>query len=54
MKKRKVLIIDDEKAIRETLGQILSDEGYAVSAVGSGEEGLRRLLVALGHLPQEP
>jgi two-component system nitrogen regulation response regulator NtrX len=44
MKKRKVLIIDDEKAIRETLGQILNDEGYAVTAVGSGEEGLRRIL----------
>ena len=44
MKKRKVLIIDDEKAIRETLGQILGDEGYAVTTVGSGEEGLRRIL----------
>ncbi len=44
MKKRRVLVIDDEKAIRETLSAILSDEGYAVTAVASGEEGLRRLL----------
>jgi two-component system nitrogen regulation response regulator NtrX len=44
MKKRKVLVIDDEKAIRETLAAVLSDEGYAVTAVGSGEEGLRRIL----------
>ncbi len=44
MKKRRVLVIDDEKAIRETLSAILADEGYAVTAVESGEEGLRRLV----------
>ncbi|MGH9399091.1 MAG: sigma-54-dependent transcriptional regulator, partial [Thermoanaerobaculia bacterium] len=44
MKKRRVLVIDDEKAIRETLSEVLSDEGYAVTPVASGEEGLRRLL----------
>ena len=44
MKKRRVLVIDDEKAIRETLSEILSDENYLVTAVASGEEGLRRLL----------
>jgi two-component system nitrogen regulation response regulator NtrX len=43
MKKRRILVIDDEKAIRETLSQILADEGYAVTAIESGEEGLRRL-----------
>ncbi|HEY3169498.1 MAG TPA: sigma-54 dependent transcriptional regulator [Thermoanaerobaculia bacterium] len=44
MKKRRVLVIDDEKAIRETLSEILTDEGYAVTAVESGEDGLRRFL----------
>ena len=44
MKKRRVLVIDDEGAVRETLSQILADEGYAVTSVDSGEEGLRRLL----------
>jgi two-component system, NtrC family, nitrogen regulation response regulator NtrX len=44
MKRRRVLVIDDEKAIRETLSEILSDEGYLVTAIESGEEGLRRLL----------
>ncbi len=44
MKKRRVLVIDDEKAIRETLSAILTDEGYAVTAVESGEDGLRRFL----------
>ena len=43
MKKRRILVIDDEKAIRETLSEILADEGYAVTAIGSGEEGLKRL-----------
>ena len=43
MKKRRVLVIDDEKAIRETLSEILTDEGYAVTPIESGEEGLRRL-----------
>ena len=44
MKKRRVLVIDDERSVRETLSEILTDEGYAVTAVASGEEGLRRLL----------
>ncbi|MGH9365553.1 MAG: sigma-54-dependent transcriptional regulator [Thermoanaerobaculia bacterium] len=44
MKKRRVLVIDDEKAIRETLSEVLSDEGYLVTSVPTGEEGLRRLV----------
>lgn len=44
MKKRHVLVIDDEKAIRETLSEVLCDEGYLVTSVPTGEEGLRRLL----------
>jgi two-component system, NtrC family, nitrogen regulation response regulator NtrX len=43
MKKRRVLVIDDERSIRETLSEILTDEGYAVTAIESGEEGLKRL-----------
>ncbi|MEN8007179.1 MAG: sigma-54 dependent transcriptional regulator [Candidatus Krumholzibacteriota bacterium] len=35
-----VLVIDDEIAIRETLEQILSYEGYEVKKAGSGAEGL--------------
>jgi two-component system nitrogen regulation response regulator NtrX len=44
VKKRRILVIDDEKAIRETLSQILGDEGYLVTAAATGEEGLRRIL----------
>ena len=44
MKKRRILVIDDEKAIRETLSQILGDEGYLVTSAATGEEGLRRII----------
>nr|MEE4268976.1 sigma-54 dependent transcriptional regulator [Candidatus Krumholzibacteria bacterium] len=37
---KSVLIVDDELAIRETLEQILSYEGYAVLKAGSGAEAL--------------
>ena len=37
-----ILIIDDEKAIRKTLTEILSYEGYKIEEAGDGEEGLRR------------
>ncbi len=36
-----ILIVDDERGIRETLSAVLEDEGYEVSAVKSGEECLR-------------
>jgi two-component system nitrogen regulation response regulator NtrX len=35
-----ILIVDDEKGIRESLGALLRDEGYTVDVVGSGEECL--------------
>ena len=35
-----VLIVDDERGIRETLSSVLRDEGFAVEAVASGEECL--------------
>jgi DNA-binding NtrC family response regulator len=37
-----ILIIDDEKAIRKTLGEILSYEGYKIDEAGDGEEGLKK------------
>lgn len=38
---KSVLIVDDELAIRETLEQILSYEGYEVLKAGSGAEALK-------------
>jgi DNA-binding NtrC family response regulator len=37
-----ILIIDDERSIRKTLGEILSYEGYKIEEAGDGEEGLRK------------
>ena len=37
-----ILIIDDEKAIRKTLSEILSFEGYKIDEASDGEEGLRK------------
>ena len=36
----KILVIDDEESIRNTLGQILRDERYDTALCESGEEGL--------------
>jgi two-component system nitrogen regulation response regulator NtrX len=38
-----ILIVDDESGIRDSLSSILTEEGYAVESVGSGEECLARL-----------
>ena len=38
-----ILIVDDERAIQTTLRGVLEDEGYRVTAVGSGELALARL-----------
>ncbi len=37
-----ILIIDDEKAIRKTLTEILSFEGYKIDEASDGEEGLKK------------
>lgn len=40
----KVLIIDDEKALRQAMAQILEDEGHLVIEAGDGEQGLKKIL----------
>ncbi|RZM13540.1 MAG: response regulator [Pedobacter sp.] len=37
-----ILIIDDEKAIRKTLVEILSFEGYQIDEAADGDEGLKK------------
>lgn len=39
----KILIVDDEKAILNTLQEILEFEGYTIKTASSGEEGLEML-----------
>jgi len=40
----KILVVDDEKAIRDSLNMILSDEGYSVISAADGEEALNFLI----------
>jgi two-component system, NtrC family, nitrogen regulation response regulator NtrX len=41
-----ILIIDDEKAIRNTLAEILSYEGYKIEQAADGEEGIKKFSAA--------
>ena len=43
MKPTRVLIVDDEPGIRESLSGVLEDEGFVCAAAGSGEECLEEL-----------
>jgi len=42
-KVQKILIIDDEPALRQTLGAILKRSGYNPVLAGTGQEGLKKL-----------
>src|SRR4029079_7749586 len=43
MRARRVLVVDDEPGIRQSLSGVLEDEGYAVETAASGEECLQAL-----------
>jgi DNA-binding response OmpR family regulator len=43
MKEGRVLVVDDEPMVRETLGQMLTDEGYVVDLAVDGESALDRV-----------
>lgn len=38
-----ILVVDDELSIRETLRDLLEDEGYSVLTASNGQEGLNQL-----------
>jgi len=46
MKEGRVLVVDDEPMVRETLGQMLTDEGYVVDLAIDGESALERVHTA--------
>lgn len=43
MRAMKILVIDDERAVRESLRRALELEGYEIELAADGEEALRRL-----------
>jgi CheY-like chemotaxis protein len=45
-KKRHVLVVEDDRDIRESVVEILTDEGYDVSAAGDGRQALDLLETA--------
>jgi CheY-like chemotaxis protein len=40
---RKVLVVDDDPAVRKSIDRVLSNKGYAVITAENGEEALRKL-----------
>ncbi len=48
--KKRILIVDDEQGIRQSLTGVLEDEGYAVEGVESGEACLQLLVGKPFHL----
>lgn len=38
-----VLIVDDDRSIREAMGELLADEGYNVGQAGNGQEAIEYL-----------
>ena len=40
---RKVLVVDDDPAVRKSIDRVLSSKGYAVITVENGEEAMRKL-----------
>src|SRR5438270_607391 len=43
MKQMKILVVDDERAVRDSLRRALELEGYEVELAADGEEALERL-----------
>ena len=48
MKIARILIVDDEPGIRQSLAGVLEDEGYQTHAVATGEECLEEIAKGKG------
>jgi nucleotide-binding universal stress UspA family protein/ActR/RegA family two-component response regulator len=46
----RILVVDDERIVRDSIKDWLEDEGFAVDAAASGEEALDKLSAASYHL----
>src|SRR4051812_21449152 len=47
---RKLLVVDDEPEVAETLAQLLREEGYSVDTCGTAEEAIERFRTETYHL----
>jgi two-component system, NtrC family, nitrogen regulation response regulator NtrX len=47
MKSHRILIVDDEPGIRQSLSGVLADEGFGAAVAGSGEECLEALAASI-------
>ena len=54
MNERKILVLDDEPDIRDSLAAYLEDCGFSVLPVGSGEEALTSLVLLSSGRPATP
>ena len=43
MQKEKILIIDDEESIRQSLASVLEDDGFVTSVAENGQEGISKI-----------
>jgi DNA-binding response OmpR family regulator len=42
MKTKKILLVDDERSIRDALSKVLQAEGYEVALAGNGQEAIEK------------
>lgn len=50
----RILVIEDDKDIRDSISEVLEVEGYSVSSVGNGREGLEYLRSVAADASRRP
>ena len=50
----RVLVIDDERTLRESCASVLQVDGYNVTMIGRGEEALETVAPQVRHRPRRP
>lgn len=50
MAQQKILIVDDEKGIRDLFAKALAEEGYSVATAKDGRDGLKKARAQTFHL----